>query len=350
MRKTYAQLCEDLKKGGGVSWKPGMELLQNANGAVDSNNLGYQYAIQTTSLIRAQVVEQVFYEVRPSDFMPVVVGEGAYMENMKTNVVYQSSGDFESGIQGTGAQTRISNSDVGLAPITTKIGSWTGGYTYSNFEVKKALASNNWDVIRAKVASVVKRWQLGIQKLAFLGSYLDYTSFPGLLSNPGVTVEDAVITENISSMDAADFATFVATLLASYFSNSNSTVLPTKFVIPMSDYLGLATPVSSAYPNVSKLTYLLQAFKEITQNPSFEIKGLAYSDAAQNAGVWSEGGTYRYVLYRENPETLNLEIPLDLNMLAPMSDNGFNWNGVGEGQFTGVTIFRVPEVMYFDHT
>jgi len=348
MPKTYAQLCEDLKNGG-IAYQPSFAddyQMRNSNGAIDSSTLGVQYTIQTTTLIRQRVVEQVFYEIAPAEYMPVVVGEGAYMENIETNIEYQSAGDFESGYQSTAEETRVTNVDANIAPINAVIKTWVGGYQYTDLAVEKALRSNNWNPIEAKMRANKKRWDLGVQKTAFLGSYSD-SRVPGLLTNTGVTVNTAVITKNISTMSYTEFGTFVATVMAAYFLNSNDTVLPDTFEIPYQDWLGLVTPINPQFPNVSMLTYLMDAFKAATGNANFRMYPCAYGDKANNTAF---NNTNRYVLYRNNEETMRMDIPLPFVLRAPMSADNFRWNGVALGQLTGLVIYRVPEVLYFDHS
>ncbi len=346
--KTYDQLCEDLKNGG-IAWQPSLDKdwnLRNTNGSIDSATLGVQYVIQTTTLIRARVIEQVFYEIAPAEHMPVVVGEGAYMENIETNVEYQSAGDFESGFQSTAEETRITNVDANIAPINAVIKTWVGGYQYTDLAVEKALRSNNWNPIEAKMRANKKRWDLGVQKIAFLGSYSD-SRVPGLLTNSGVTTDMSTIPQNISAMDPTQFAAFVSTVMGAYFTNSNDTVLPDAFGIPYQDWLGLITPLSPTFPMVSMMTYLKDAFVAATGNANFKIYPCAYCDKANNAAF---NNTNRYVLYRNNDETMRMDIPLPFILRAPMSADNFRWNGVALGQLTGLVIYRIPEVIYFDHS
>lgn len=348
MSKTYAQLVEDLKNGG-IAHQPSFEKdwsMRNANGGIDSATLGVQYTIQTTTLIRQRVVEQVFYEIAPAECMPVVIGEGAYMENIETNLEYQSAGDFESGFQSTAEETRITNVSANIAPVNAVIKTWLGGYQYSDLEVEKALRSNNWNPIEAKMRANKKRWDLGVQKIAFLGSYSD-SRVPGLLTNSSVTVNTAVIPQNISAMSPTQYAAFVSTIIAAYFLNSNDTVLPDTFAIPYQDWLGLVTPLSPSFPNISMIDYLKQAFVAATGNANFKMYPCAYCDKANNI---SFNNTNRYVLYRNNEETMRMDIPLPFVLRAPMSADNFRWNGVALGQLTGLVVYRVPEVLYFDHS
>lgn len=329
----------------------GMTLL-NSNGDVDASTLGYQYTIQTTSMIRARVVQQKFYQVPITDFISVIPGEGAWLEDIKTNLVYDVAGSFESGlIDNAVGPAQISTVDVGTAPITAKIYTWARGYQYTVPEVQKALASTNWDVVSSKMESLKKNWDLGIQKVAFLGLLTDLTNCPGLLTQSSVNIDNGTtIPTNISAMNTTQFQTLVSTILGVYYANSNNTVLPDTFEIPMDDYLGLATPIAPGFPVVSMLTYLLDAFKMITGNPNFKILPLAYGSAANNAGYVSVGGKSRYVLYRNDIETLSMDLPVNFYLSPAGTGNNFQWQGVGAGQFTGCIVYRPAEVMYFDHS
>jgi hypothetical protein len=193
------------------------------------------------------------------------------------------------------SQSQIANVEVGLSPVNAKIVTWVMGYQYSVPEVQKALAADNWDVIRAKHEALVTTFQLGLQEVAFLGLQQDLDAVPGLLTNQQVTINTAVITGYISDMSADDFQSFVSALLGAYFSNSNSTRLPDTFAIPMQDYLGLGAAASATFPNISKLQYLEDTLKRMTKNPNFKLEGLAYCDQANNAGFvaanWARTGT-----------------------------------------------------------
>lgn len=351
MQKSKMLLGRELKnsKGGIIPFQPGMSLL-NASGDVDSGSLGYQYAIQTTTQIRAKVIAQKFYKVPIADFFPVIPGVGTWMEDIRTNLTYDVAGPFESGIINTAAgPSQIAQVDVAVAPKIAKIITWAKGYQYSTPEVQKALASTNWDVVSSKLEALKKNWDLGLQRVGFLGMKSDPDGVPGLLTNPDITVDTTTIQENIATMDATEFATLVSLIMGVYAANSNFTAMPNMFVIPLSDYLGLATPVSPSFPMVSKLTYLLDAFKAVSGNANFQIKGLAYGNAAQNAGFVSVGGKNRYALYNNEVDTLAMDVPVDFNLTPAGTANNFQWQGIGCAQFTGCIVYRPAEVMYFDH-
>lgn len=332
------------------SWIPGMSL-RNANGQVDPSSLGYQYAIDTTTFIRTSVIEQKFYVVKPSDFIPVEVGTGAWLEEIRQNLTYDLAGDFEDGIQNVGeGNTEVPMVSTALSNKNAKIITWTKGYTWAISEVEKALASNNWDVVKSKLNALKRNWDLGIQRTAFIGSRSLQTLVPGLISNADVTVNTSIIDDDISAMDANAFQTFVKAILSAYYTNSNFTQpAPDTFLMPADDFLGMGVAASSGFPNVTKLEYLQRMFAMITGNANFQIKPLAYCQKVNNAGFLSANGNQRYVLYKKDPDVLRMTIPVDFATTAPGTADNFYWKGIGYGQYTGAIIYRPPEVLYFDN-
>jgi hypothetical protein len=355
-------ILSELKNKAPLEWTAGLqipttigqEFWNASNGAVASTTLGYQYTIQTTTLIRAEVIEQVFYEIPFAQYVSVIPGEAAWMETIKTNLVYKIGGSFEQGIVSTGAnQQAFAKMDIGTTPVTQNVALWAKSYEYNTFEVNKALALNNWDIVRGKMEAVKTDWDLGLQQHTFLGLAQDLTDFPGLMSQTSVNINTTTITKNISTFtnSGGDFQTFVSLVMANYFSNSNNTRLPTHFEIPMDDYLGLAVFVNPAYPLAGSMLIdcLENAFKKIC-GPNFTIYGCLYGKMTVNAGFWATNGTQRYVLYRKDPKSLRMDLPMDFILAAPVPVGPVTFEGLGYGQFTGVVAFRPAEILYFDHT
>ena len=330
-----------------LKWQPGMRI-DNASGTVNPTSLGYQYTIQTTTqILPERVIGQTFYTVPFEKFVPVEVGVAAWMESIKINTGFRLAGNFFNGLsslnQGNAQMARV---DVGIAPVNVAIDTFTAGYDYTISEIKKALASDNWDVVSDKMLALKEMWDLGLQYVCFLGNPQDQTNFPGLLTNSNVTVNNAIIPQLISSFTAAQFATLVAQIIQAYFANTNSTMMPNTFVIPYTDWNGLMTPVSAQFPNVSMITYLLDAFKQVTGRPDFQILPLAYCDTANNGTLI---GHYRYALYHRDPKTMRMFIPVDFLLNPAGTANNWQWQGVAAGQFTSPVLIKPAEVLYFDH-
>ena len=331
----------------------GLSLL-NANGDVNSTGMGFQIAIDTLTYIKKQVTTQKFYQVAIADFFPVAVGDGAFAASILTNLEFSNSDDFETGVIRSGESGgRLAAADAAVASKTIKVVNWAKQIGYTIFDIEQALMANNWDPIMAKERARKKNWDLGLQEIGFLGSKSD-TGVTGLLNNANVTINTTLITAPISGLNAANFATFVQTLISTYFTATASTQMPTTFVIPYTDYLGLQTMTPNVigagegtYP-ITKLDFLRRAVKAATRNPNFEILPLAYCDAANNA---SRTGLNKqcYVLLNKDPESIRMDVPVDYTTTQPNTTNNFQFQNVGYGQYTGVGIYRNLEVLYFQY-
>lgn len=323
----------------------------NSNGEVDVASLGFDYAIRTTTLLRQKSVKQKFYEVAIADFFTVEIGQGAWMETITQNLQFDSAGDFEQGIVNVNSgHSEVEEVESGVTPKTFHIFSWTKGYKYNIMEVEKALEADNWDKVAGQTAALKKNWDLGVQRIGFLGSKFN-SNILGLLTQTEVTLDTLILDKNISDLAADEFIAFAKALLSAYFENSNYTQRqPNKLVMPMDDYLGLGIPLSSAFPlGDNRLDYLLKTFRQLTNNPKFEIIPLVYCQKAVNVGAVCTAGSQRYCLYNDDVEVVKMDIPVDFTLTNPNTADNFSWQGKAYGQATGVQVTRPAEMYYFEH-
>ena len=125
--------------------------------------------------------------------------------------------------------------------------------------------------------------------------------------------------------------------------------MPTHFVIPQSDWLGLASPVSATYPFNSKLEYLKKAFDEIVPG-GIKILPCIYGMPNYNLSVINTGtGISRYAMYRYDPESIRMDIPVDYTVTQPNTINNFQFQDAAYGQATGVGVYRGLELLYLDY-
>lgn len=312
------------------------------------NSLGFEVNITTLSQIVKKVSEQSFYEIAPADYFPVRVGEGAFSSNLVTFRSFTMGDEFETGVINTGGNNaRMASGDAGVDSLTIKVFNWVKGIGWNIFELEQAAKAGNWDIVAAKEKQRKTNWDLGIQRIAFLGARGDNASgglCQGLLNMAGVNINTTVITKAISSMTVAELKTFQAAIIEAYRSNCNRTKFPDVFIIPESDYNGLASQASPDFPIKSTLQLLEEAFKLITRKPGFKILPLAYADKA-----YSGYAKQVYVLLNYDDATVRMDIPVDYtNTLANSLDN-FNFQNAAFGQFTGVLPYRPLEVLYFQY-
>jgi hypothetical protein len=323
-----------------------LESIMNSDGSIAVGSTGFKYAIDTLTAHKDRIIQQKFYEVAPADFMPVDVGTNAFSDEIVQNLSFSTGGDFFEGDADT-AEGNGNIATVGAAMGNVRMPSrlWNKQIVYTVVEIEKAMRAGNWDPVTEKLRSQKKNWDLGIQKVAFLG-HPRITGMTGLLNSAEVKVDTTVLPAKISAMTAAQFTTMVSKILGEYHLNSNGTSMPDTFVIPTADYLGLGVPYTDAYPNISRLQFLLDLFRGMTANPNFRILPLSYAEATRNAS--SGLNKNRYVLYKNDPETLAMNIPVDLTVLNPGTTNNFQFSQVAYGQYSGVLIPRKREVIYFD--
>lgn len=313
-----------------------------------ANSLGYEVQITTLTTIAKRISEQKFFEIPPADYLPVRVGEGTWSTNITTYRSFDLADEFETGIINTGGgNSRLASADAGVDALNIKVFPWAKSIGWSIFDLEYAAKSGNWDLVSAKEKARKRNWDLGIQKIAFLGAAGNNGvngSCLGLLNQSGITNNTTVITQPISSMTTATLKTFTANIVEAYRSNVNRTAWPSHFIIPESDYNGLASQASPDFPIKSTLQLLEEMFIVITRNKNFKILPLAYGDMAYS------GFNYQiYCLLNYDEESIRMDIPLDYtNTIANSLDN-FGFQNAGYGQFTGVLTYRPLELLYFTY-
>lgn len=322
------------------------ERLVNRNQEI-LNALGYEVNLTSLTAISKRVVEQKFFEVAPADYMPVRVGEGTWSAELLTYRSFSLGGDFETGIVNTGADNaRMARADAGVDSVTVPITNWIKEIGWSIFDLQLASKSGNWDLVTAKEKARKINWDLGIQRTAFLGLASNSNVY-GLLTQPDVTSNTALITGYVSAMSSSAFNTLLQGIIGAYQTNAAFTAMPTHWIIPTLDYNGLASFPDATYPLKTKLQILLEAFRTLTRNPNFEILPVAYADKVNNVDV-SGLNKNRYTLLRYDEDSVRMDIPLDYTNTMANTINGMNYQNTGYGQFTGVKAYRPLEMLYFD--
>lgn len=308
------------------------------------NTLGYSQLITTLTAVGRKVSEQKFYEIPFSEYVPVVVGNGAYQRSIINWRTYVKGEGFETGvISNAGNQAQLPLVDAAYDQISQTIYNWAKGMVYNVFELEEAMRANTlFSLIEARELARRKEWDLGLQKVAFLGYGASY----GLLNQSSVTADSSTLTGLISGLTSANFNTFVGAVYEAYRVNCARTARPTHFIIPEKDFNALVNYPDAIYPLKTRIELLEQSFKTITGNAGFKILPCAYCDAAN----YTDGTSNRYVLLNYDESSVKMDLPIDYTMTAAGTFNGFSWENVGFGSFTGVVAQREKEMLYFTYT
>ena len=304
------------------------------------NDVGMSQVIDTLTYVSGKLVEQKFYEIPFADYVPTVIGEGAFSDEMLYYTNFADSEGFETGlVSNTGRTASLEQVDTHYEAIKGKPQFWAKKTNYTVLELKQALKMQNLPSLierREKVRQ--KEWQLGIQKVAFLGVT---GQSEGLLNNSSITADTSTLTVKLSAATSSQLNSFVSTIVGLYVANTAGVILPDTFVIPLSDYVGLGSTVDASFPIKTKMDFLMEAFKGATGNENFKILPCFYCDKANY-----DGTNNVYALYHRDEEDLVYNINVDYTVTQFASRDNFNWESAGYGQFTPV-IFKRPETIYY---
>jgi len=329
------------------------EKIINHNQSI-ANSLGYDIDITTLTAIMQKVTEQKFFQVAPADYLPVRVGQGSWSQVLTTYRSFTMGGAFAEGIVNTGGQNaRLAVADGGVDAINVNVYNWAKSIGWSIMDLQQAAKAGNWDLVTTKEKARKTNWDLGIQETAFLGvagmNGSGGACF-GLLNLPGVTVNTTVIQKPIKDLTPAELKIFCAQVYEAYRANCRRTAVPTHFIIPESDYNGLATQASADFPIKSVLEVLRETFAATTQKADFKILPLSYADADYHISAPTIDGKQVYTMLNYEEESLRMDIPVDYTNTIANSLDSFSYQNVGYGQFTGVGAYRPLEILYFQYS
>lgn len=320
--------------------------VNNAVAFANPNSIGLEQNLTTLTQLLAGVQRQKFYTLNGqslTDFIPIEMGTGAYAKQMTQFAVAQVGDSFETGIvQAGNGINKDANVDIAIDTISIRNNFWRMKYQATNEIVRMAQVNQEtFSYIEELERARLKTFQLGLQKIAFLGTTDGLNE--GLLKLSGVTVNSTIMPANFANMSTAQLTNFATTAMSTYFALTNSTVFPNTMVIPTSDLAGLATYISSTYPvGETRKEFLERAFKAAGAPADFKILHTVYN---QTAGT---NGGARYVLYNRDADTLTMYLPKPYTPYPLYPVGSLDMISDAEAQFTGVWAKRPQEILYMD--
>lgn len=320
--------------------------INNAVAFAAGNNIGIEQNLTTLTRLLAGVQRQKFYQLNGqslNDFIPIEVGTGAYARQLTQFAVAQVGDNFETGIVQPGnGINKDANVDIAVDTISIRNNFWRMKYQATNEIVRMAQVNQEtFSYIEEQERARLKTFQLGIQKVAFLGTSDGLNE--GLLNLSGVTVNTTLMPGNFAAMTTAQLTNFATTAMSTYFALTNSTVFPNTMVIPTTDLAGLATYISSTYPvGETRKEFLERAFKAAGAPADFKILHTVYN---QTAGT---NGGARYVLYNRDADTLTMHLSKPYTPYPLYPVGALDMISDAEAQFTGVWAKRPQEILYMD--
>lgn len=307
--------------------------------------LGINVDVEYLSYILADISRQKFTNIALTDYAPVSVGEGAWAPSYIKNLAIGSGDSFESGFISTGADaTRLAEVKAQMGTMSFPIRVWAKKASWDIPSIKKS-ALAKYDIIAETEYQRKKNWDLGQQKIFFVGD--TDQGLGGLLTNPNVTVNTDIIGSNqgFSGMDEADYQEAIGKIMTAYDMNSNYTATPNRFVIPAWDFTGMASAASSTFPMITKLEYMTNMFKQQTGRDDFRVLKCPYASkdfAGLNKSTWA--------LYEADASALRYMIPVQYTSTLNNTFDGFYFQSVAYGEVSGMHIYYPNQVIYLQST
>ena len=178
--------------------------VDNAVAFANPTNYGLEKVITTLTQIVAGVLRQKFYTVQGSltDYVPIQMGTGAYSKQLFQYAVAQVGDSFESGIVQPGnGINKDANVDITIDGISIRNNFWRMKYEATKEIIEMGrVNAETFSYIEEQERARLKTFQLGIQKVAFLGTSdgLNY----GLLNQPDVTVNTSLLPASVAAMNS----------------------------------------------------------------------------------------------------------------------------------------------------
>ncbi len=345
--------------GAGIS-----KLFENsAQGKIFNNDVaasfGANFNITALSQLAAGTIKQKFYLVEElNKFAPMDMGANPFAPTRVFIKEFYGIQNPESGLISpvNKGQYQEVETAVDSTPIDREFWAKQISYNFLQQSQLAYLGQSGYDYVKSKLEALNTDYELFMRKILFYGfSKKDNT---GLLTSTDVATNNSLITKKISSMTSTEINAFVQTVIGIYQTNQVIGEFPDTFFIPQSDYTGLVGFVSDTFPIAgnTKLNFLLDAFRIVTNNPNFKIITNFYAQkswAAQAPYKKANGNaplSYdRYMLYKNQTESLVFDLPIPFTMLGTGTLNNFDYLQLGYAQ-VGKTFFKRPaDAIYFDN-
>ena len=321
--------------------------VNNAAAFATPANYGLEQTLTTLTQLVADIQRQKFYTIDGAltDYVPMEIGTGAYGADVRQFTVAQVGDQFETGIAQPGnGINKDANLDIVVDSISIRNNYWRMKYQASKELVEMARANAvNFSYIEEQERARLKTYQLGIQRIAFLGTNDGLNK--GLLNLDGVTVNTSLLPAALGSLSVEQLFNFASTAVSTFWANSNSTAFPNTLLIPTQALGGIAVPVSQTYPfGESRRELIERAFKAAGAPQDFKILHTAYNNTA------GTGSTARYVLYNRDADVLKMYLPKPYTPYPLYPTGSLDMVSDAEAQFTGVWAKRPKEILYMDVT
>jgi len=319
---------------------------------------GYLQEFNTLSQATMPFLEQKFYEIENLMDFVNIDNTGEYMDTLVRGRTRMHSKRFVGFRNGSQGLAKSPSTNVSRDMFSIKNHPWMETIEWSEYELEQASRGLiPYDVLAEKVTASKKSWDLDKQDAIFAGVNFGEMEISGLLNIDGIAKDLSLIPSGkmIKNLSEAEMKNFIAAVLDVYSDNSKIKAFPDTFIVPFKDYVGWGVPFAASSATGSSgvtvnrtiLNYLLETFKEMTQNPGFKILPVAYAEAS-NMKEYVGENVNRYMLYKKNDDSLKFHVPQELRQSNIVQTTGTTFTMSVYGQIAGISCGHPENILYMD--
>ena len=279
--------------------------------------------------MRSRVYEVQYTELKARRFLPVATDIDTGAETFS----YEQTDEVGEAKIITNYSDDLPSASSKTEKITHHLVSLGDSFEYSIQDLRRAAFSGvPLDARKAKAAR--NAYERGLDGLAATGSAAH--NIGGFVAAAGVEISTLAAAGAWSAKTSVQILADLNKLVNEFITNSKETIMPDSLLLPTAQFLTL----SQTQMDTTSSRTVLEAFR--ASNPSVNL--IEPWNVFDGAGV---GPSDRMVLYRRDPEILEMVIPQEFEVFAPEPRNlAFVVNC--HGRTAGTCIYRPLGVRYMD--
>ena len=280
--------------------------------------------------IRPQVFEVAYADIKYPTILPVTSEAGNAAQTF-TYRIMDSTGEFKLIAD---AADDLPRADISQVEKSINIRSFGGSFGYTVQELRAAQMANI--SLEQRRASAVRRaYEEKVENVAMFGE--STVSLAGFFNNSTVDIiaADRWFTGSTASGNSQDMLELLNYGVSAIINASNMKEQPDTILMAYEDYNKVSTTRNSDSSDVTVLEYFLRT------NPYIRnVEPINQLDASN-----SVLGTNRMVVYKRDPEKVQLHIPQPLELFPPQQ-RGLEFIVPAHARVGGVALYYPKSVIY----
>jgi len=280
--------------------------------------------------IRPQVFETAYADIKYPTILPVTSEAGNAAQTF-TYRILDSTGEFKLIAD---AADDLPRADISQSERSINIRSFGGSFGYTVQELRAAQTAN-MALEQRRAAAVRRAYEEKVESVAMFGE--STVNMAGFFNNATVDIIAADKWFSTASITAQEMLELLNYGVTAIINASSMKEQPDTVLVPYEDYNKISTTRNSDSSDVTVLEYFLRT------NPYIRnVEPINQLTKGKNSGRLF---TNRMVVYKRDPEKLQLHIPQPLELFPPQQ-RGLEFIVPAHARVGGVAIYYPKSVIY----